>query len=459
MGFGGRWYLIALACVAVTGGALGAQPQTGSISGRVVDSTSRQPLPNVTVTVVGTRLGTQTRDDGRYTIAGVPIGPQGVRAARIGYRPGEAQVTVVAGQAANADLAILSSAALLSEVVVTGYGTQRREAITGSVSQVSADEANVGVVTNANQLLQGRVAGINMVQNNGEPGGGVQVRIRGGTSLSASNDPLYVVDGVPLQNEETVAGARGVGGINPALGRSPLNTLNPNDIESITVLKDASATAIYGSRGANGVILITTKKGSASGTLMEYETYVSLMQPTQQLDLLNGDEYRAFVQREVTAGNLDASRLENLGTANTDWENELTRRGFAQSHNLSFSGGSPPTQYRASLNYFDQSGVVRSNGLKRYQGRLNAQHSALDDRLQLGLNLTASRVENDYVAFENTGGFEGGIFTNMAIFNPTRPVRTTDPATGASVFYEIAPGAQTVRNPVALAEQVQDWAP
>jgi iron complex outermembrane receptor protein len=454
-----RWSLAALVCVATIGGALGAQPQTGTITGRVVDSTSQQPLANVTVSIVGSRTGAQTREDGRFTIPGVPVGSRTVRAARIGYTPMERDVTVAAGAAATVDFSLVTAATQLSQVVVTGYGTQRREAITGSVSTVNATEANVGVMTNANQLMQGRVAGVNIVQNNGEPGGGVQIRVRGGTSLSASNDPLYVIDGVPLQNEVTVAGAREVGGVRPALARSPLNTLNPNDIESITVLKDASATAIYGSRGANGVILITTKRGATGGTILEYDTYVSAALPTEQLDLLSGNEYRSFVEQQVAAGTLAPSRLDNLGTANTDWEKEVTRTGFATNHNLSFAGGSATTQYRASLNYFDQSGVVLSNGLRRYQGRLNAQHQALDGRLHLGLNLTASRVNNDYVAFENTGGFEGGVFTNMAIFNPTRPVQVTDATTGAVTYYEIAPGAQTVRNPVAMAEQIEDIAP
>ncbi|MBC7897101.1 MAG: SusC/RagA family TonB-linked outer membrane protein, partial [Cytophagaceae bacterium] len=346
---------------------------------------------------------------------------------------------------------------MLTGVVTTGYGTQRREAITGSVASVDADEAKVGVIVNANQLLQGRVAGLNIVTNNGEPGGGVQIRIRGGTSLSASNDPLYVIDGVPLQNEAPVPGGKEFGSIRPALARSALNSINPNDIESITVLKDASATAIYGSRGANGVILIQTKRGTG-GTSVTYETYASASSPAGDLDLLTGSEYRSFVEAGVADGSLAASRLNDLGTANTDWEKELTRTGHAMSHNLTFSGGSTETRYYASLNYFDQKGVVLSNGLKRYQGRINGQTAALTGRLQLGVNLTASRVDNDYLPFENTGGFEGGVFTNMAIFNPTRPVMVLDPATNTNRYYETGSGAQSVRNPVAIAEQIDDEA-
>lgn len=454
MGFARR--LVAMVSLSLLAtGALHAQG-TGNVNGRVLDSASASPLGNVIVSVQGTDRRATTRDDGTFRLMDVPAGSQTVRVRRIGYGTHEQPVTVVAGQSVDVEIRISAQAATLSEVVVTGYGTQRREAISGSVATVDAAAANVGVIANANQMMQGRVAGVSMTTNNGEPGAGAQIRVRGGTSLSASNTPLYVVDGVPLQNEDVVARAASVGGIDAALNRSPLNTINPSDIESITVLKDASATAIYGSRGANGVVLIETKRGRGSNvSQMEYDTYIAAANAARKLDFLTGDQYRAFVQQQVTAGVLPNSRLAGLGTANTDWEDELTRTGIATNHNLAFWGGSEKTQYRASLNFFDQAGVVIANGMTRYQGRLNAQHEAINGRLQLGLNLTAARVENDYLAFENGGGFEGGVFTNMAVFNPTRPV--IDPATGT--YYEIGPGAQSVRNPVALAEQVQDEAP
>ncbi len=448
---------------AMVGGLLSASQAaaqaTGTITGRVVDSVAQQPLSNVTIAVPGTSLGALTRVDGSFTMTGVPPGAHRLHARRIGYALQQRQVTVTAGQTATVQFALTAVAANLSPVVVTGYGTQRREAITGSVSSVDAEVANVGVVANTNQLIAGRVSGVNIVQSNGEPGGNAQIRVRGGTSISASNDPLYVVDGVPLQNEVTVAGNPTIGNINPSLSRSPLNALNPNDIESITVLKDASATAIYGSRGANGVILIQTKRGSARAGGMEYEAYVSASSPSEELTFLSGPEYRAFIQKQVTDGVLLPKSLSDLGTSNTNWEDELTRTGYATNHNIAFSGGSASTKYRASLNYFDQKGVVRSNGLRRYQGRLNGLHEAFNGRLSLGVNLTSSRVMNDFVPFENTGGFEGGIFTNMAIFNPTFPVTVRDSASGGTRYFEIGPGAQSVRNPVAIAEQVEDFAP
>ena len=433
---------------------LAAQNGTGIVSGRVLDSASRQPLAAVSVRINGTTLGALTRTDGSYTIGGVRAGAAQVRATRIGFAASVRDVSVSNGGTVTADFALRAQAAVLSEMVVTGYGAQKRESITGSVSQVDADAANVGVITNANQMLQGRVAGLQMTTNNGEPGGGAQIRIRGGTSISASNDPLYVIDGVPLQNESAVAGAYGAG-FNPGLARSPLNSINPNDIESMTVLKDASATAIYGSRGANGVILIQTRRGLSRRASLDYDTYVAGSSPARSLKLLTGDQYRSFVQQQVAAGALPQSQLAGLGTANTDWEEALTRNGYASNHNLSFAGGSDATTYRASLNYFDQKGVVQGNGLTRYQGRLNAQHQALDGKLGIGLTLTASRVQNQYIAMENGGGFTGGVFTNMAIYNPTRPV--IDPKTGT--YFEIGTGAQGVRNPVALVNQIQDGAP
>ena len=435
---------------------LAAQAGTGMVAGRVVDSASRQPLVSVTIRVIGTTLGALTRNDGSYTISGVRPGPQQIRVTRIGFAAQVRPIEVTAGATTTADFSMASQASVLSEVVVTGYGAQRREAITGSVATVGADEANVGVIANANQLLQGRVAGVQMTSNSGEPGGGAQIRIRGGTSIQASNNPLYVVDGVPLQDESIVASAS-INGVNAALPRNPLNSINPNDIESITVLKDASATAIYGSRGANGVVLVQTKRGARGSSTLEYDTYVAASRAARRLDFLSGDEYRAFVQSEVGKGNLPQSQLALNGTASTDWEDALLRTGYATNHNIAFSGGSQQTNYRASLNYFDQQGVVIANGLKRYQGRLNGHTTAVDGKINLDANLTASRVNNRFLAMENGGGFAGGVFTNMAIYNPTLPIEVVDPVTNTTKFYEGA--ERSVRNPVALAKQITDQAP
>lgn len=446
---------------------LAAQSPSGSISGRVVDSVTRQPIADVSVVVEGTRLGAVTREDGTYLIGGVPVGGHTVRARRIGYASPSVSVAIVPDGRATADFALDRRAAILEEVVTVGYGTQRRVALTGSVSTIDAEQANVGVAPNVNSLIQGRAAGVYIAQNSGEPGAAAQIRIRGGTSISASNDPLYVIDGVPVVMVEPEQ--RGIYTGGAPLGRSPLNSLNPGDIESISILKDAAA-SIYGTRAANGVILIETKKGTVGGAGLEYDFYVGRSSPERSLEMLNGDEYRAFVTDQVAlktaclaappAGGcnsvgLDASRLASLGSANTNWEKEVTRSSNTFNHNLSFSGGSANTRYRASLNHMNQQGVALSSGFKRYQARLNGTHQALDGRLRVGLNLTGSQIRNDYLMFGNDDGFAGGVFVNMMDYNPTLPVHVVDPVTGQTVFYEI-PAQTDRRNPVALAEQIQD---
>jgi TonB-dependent starch-binding outer membrane protein SusC len=431
--------------------------ETGTVTGRVVEEASLRPLSGANVLVEGTQRGTLTRADGTFLLAGVPAGTHQLRASLIGYGSQVQTVAVAAGQTVNVEFALQLQAVAMEEIVATGYGTQRREAITGSVSSINAEQANVGVISNANEMIQGRAPGVNIVQNSGEPGAGVQVTIRGGTSISASNEPLYVIDGVPVENTAVEPGGIGLRS-GAALSRSPLNLLNPGDIQSITILKDASATAIYGARAANGVVLIQTKQGAAGRVVVEYDGYVSRASQTRFLDLMSGEEYRQFIQQQVSAGNMIPERLTGLGQANTDWQRALIRNAPTHNHNLSFSGGGENTQYRASMNYMNQEGVVLNNGFERIQGRLNGTHATFEDRLRIGLNLTASHIANNYLPWENTGGFEGAVFTNMVNFNPTKPIREPDPATGLDRWFELGGGRQSVANPVAMAEQIEDLA-
>src|SRR5256712_363809 len=453
---------------------LGAQDSTGAITGRVVDGTTQQAVSNVEVSIVGTPHRMFTRTDGGFTLSGIPAGVHRLRATRIGYGPQLQDVTVTAGATATVQLTLVPAASILEAVVVTGYGTQRREAITGSVSTIDAGAANVGGISNVNQMVQGRAAGVDITQNNGEPGARAQNHIRGRASISATNAPLYVIDGVPINNVATEASGFGVGGT-PPLPRNPLNLLNPSDIASITILKDASATAIYGSRAANGVVLVETKKGTASGgPSIEYDTYVAAASPAKYLDLVSAGDYKNFVAQQVpifiadtvacphtapgglidpncfnSARGLDPKIQSQLGSANTDWYRAVTRTSVTHNHDLSFSGGSEDTRYRASLNYMNQQGVSLANGLERIQGRLTASHKALDNRMRLGVNVTTSRVNNQYILFENRAGFEGGVFQNAANLDPTHPVNVND-----STYYE--PGGNSLRNPVALANQITD---
>ncbi len=434
--------------------------QNGAIRGQVVDSVTQQGLVGATIQIVGQPRQTASGADGNFTLSDVPAGAVTLKVTRIGYGPQTRSVTVTAGGPAEARFALAPQASLLEAVVVTGYGTQRREAITGSVSTVDASSANVGVKTNVDQMLQGRAAGVDIIQNNGEPGAGMQILIRGGSSISNTNEPLYVIDGVPINNVSSQpAGSDAVGA--PPLARNPMNLINPGDIASITILKDASASAIYGSRAANGVILIETKHGTTAGeSTIQYEGYVSAASPSKRLDIVSGPEYRAFVQGQVgmfvadtaacpvptpadsvayklcfgAARGLDPKHLAGLGSANTDWYKAITR-----------------TAVTASLNYMNQPGVTIANGLERVQGMLSANHRAFDNRLRLATTVTTSRSNDTYITYENTGGFEGGVFMNTAIFNPTQPIMVTD-STGTH-FYESGSGT-SVRNPVALARQV-----
>jgi len=471
-----RYVIPALASLCLVSQPLSAQGgATGTVHGQVTDSVTKQGLPSATISIVGTTRVTHTGPDGNYSLADVPAGTAVVRVTLIGYAPQQQSVSVTPAGTAEVPFGLAPQASLLEPVVVTGYGSQRREAITGSVSSVNASQANVGVVTNPTQMIIGRAAGVEITQNNGEPGAGAQILIRGGSSISNSNDPLYVIDGVPINNVATeppsISGVVG----SPPLPRNPLNTLNPSDIASITILKDASATAIYGSRAANGVILIETKKGTAAGgPTIEYDSYVAAASPAKRLDVLNGAEYKTYVQGQFSAWRTDSTACVArpacstgfsdssgtfagikpfaLGPANTNWEDAVTRTSVTHNHNLSFTGGNEDTRYRASLNYMKQQGVAITNGLERIQGRLAATHHALDNRLRLGLNVTTSRVNNRYLTAENTGGFEGGVFQNVAIFDPTQPITVTD-ATGVH-YYE--GGGSSVRNPVALANQLLD---
>src|SRR5205809_1743713 len=366
-----------------------AQDSTGAVVGKVLDGTSQQPLFNVEVAIPGSPIRELTRADGTFELRGVHAGAVRVRASRIGYGSVTQEVTVTPGGSATVQISMVPAAAILEPVVVTGYGTQRREAITGSVSTVSANAANVGVITNVDQMLQARAAGVEITKNNGEPGAGMQILIRGGSSISNTNDPLYVIDGVPIYNQPTEPPSYGVGGT-PPLPRNPLNLLNPSDIASITILKDASATAIYGSRAANGVILVETKKGAAAGgPSIEYDSYVAGARPAHYLNLATAGQFRTYVTGQVvvwradsvacphtapggkidpncfnSARGLDPKIQSQLGSANTDWYRAVTRTAVTHNHDLSFSGGSEDTRYRASLNYMNQQGVSLANGLE-----------------------------------------------------------------------------------------------
>src|SRR5437870_1061596 len=262
-----------------------AQQPTGTLRGRITDAASQQPLAGATISVGTHRALSQ--GDGRYVVAAVPAGTDPLRARLIGYARAAQQVTVAGGDTLTVDFALTAQAVSLSEIVVTGYGTQQAGNITGAVTQVSAAEFNTGRIITPQALIQGKVAGVQVVDNN-QPGGALKIRIRGATSVNASSDPLYVIDGMPVTSVLSA-------------GRDALNFLNPEDIESITVLKDASAAAIYGANAANGVVLVTTKKSRQHGPEIQFSTSLSSSSVTRLPSVLNASEFRAAVNAQAPA--------------------------------------------------------------------------------------------------------------------------------------------------------------
>ena len=423
-------------------GATMAAAQTQAVTGTVTDAATGDALPFVTVVVQGTSQGVATDIDGNYLVS--VAGPDAVLLFRyVGYTE---LAEAVAGRSV-VNVALSEDSNTLDDAIVVGYGTQRRGDVTASVTTVEVDDANDGLRTAATDFLEGRVAGLSVIETSGEPGANVDVRIRGGTSITSSNQPLYVIDGIPVSGDAVTPGGGGDVSTGPA--PNPLTLINPNDIQTITVLKDASATAIYGSRGANGVILITTRRGVEGQTRVTYEGNVAVGRAASTYNILTGDEIRALVS-EISTPAAAAALQQN----NTDFQGAIFKQAVSQTHNLSFSGGNQIAQYRASLSYLNEDGIVISSGQERITGRINANSGFLNNRLRFGLNLTSAVTNNDFVPANATGGFTGGIFQNILEFSPTLPMMDAAALDG---FYEQG-GSTSPRNPVALAEQLDESA-
>lgn len=408
-----------------------------TVSGKVTDENG-EPLPGATVIEKGTSNGTITDVEGNFSLN---VSDDAIlKVSFVGYVSIEYPVN---GQS-QVDISLVADVSALQEVVVIGYGSVKRADLTGAVSSIGPKDFNRGLAVAPEQLMQGKVAGVNIIQNSGQPGAATTVRIRGSSSVSAGNDPLYVIDGVPMQfgSANEYVNVAGESATSPfsSEGSNPLNTINPSDIESIEILKDASAAAIYGSRGANGVIIITTK-GQASGEAITYNTYVGASYVPKQLEVLSASEYRGYAESNGLS-------YPDEG-ANTNWQDEIFRTGFSQNHNLSFGGGSNTLNYRASVGYNSQEGVIRSSGMERYTARLNASHTAMDGKLQANVNLTYGNILDDIVPISSNIGNEGGNVLKDAIrWAPTLPVKNPDGS-----FYQI--GELRV-NPVSWAEEIKD---
>lgn len=388
------------------------------------------PIIGANVLVKGTSTGSITDIDGNAVINGVPKGATLV-ISYIGYLT---QEVVLQNNQTSITINLIENSKTLDEVVVVGYGSVKKNDATGAVDVIKSDDFNQGIVSSPESLFKGHIAGVQVTPSSGQPGANSSVRIRGVNSISASSEPLYVIDGVPIDNTRSTMNVGDDSGLN-SLSINPLSMIPASDIESMTVLKDASATAIYGSRGANGVIIITTKGGKEGVRSISYSGSVGFSNVSKKIGLLSAEQYRQYVP--------DAT-----GTASTDWQDEIFRTALVQEHNITFSNGNKNTSYRAALSVSNQDGIVIGTGMNRYALRLNLNHKMFDDRLDLGLNVTNTYYTLDNVLEQQTGGANGGIINNALKADPTQPVYNED-----GTFNEYS---QSVRNPVAMAKQVSD---
>ena len=421
--------------------SVGAFAQQITVNGIVKDTTG-EPVIGANVLVKGTTNGTITDFDGNFQL----MANKGdiIVISFIGYTAQELPAT-----AELMNVVLKDDSEMLSEVVVIGYGVAKKNDLTGSVTAMKPDEMNKGLVTNAQDMMQGKIAGVNVTSASGTPGAGAQIRIRGGSSLNASNDPLIVIDGLAMDNS-------GVQGLS-----NPLSMVNPNDIETFTVLKDASATAIYGSRGSNGVIIITTKKGkSGSKPTVNYSGNVSVSTKKKTIEVMDGNEFRQFVTNMYGEG---SAAVNTLGKANTDWQSEIYRAAVSTDHNVTLSGGLKNMPYRATVGYTNQQGILKTSKFERLTASLNLSPSLLEDHLKINLNAKGMIAKTRYAntsavnaavwmdptqdiydsrdEYKNFGGYFQWTSNGAALNDPNWPLTYNTLAT---------------KNPIALLDQQDD---
>lgn len=379
-----------------------------TVSGTVSDANG--PLPGASVLVKGTTNGTQTDFDGNYTLNGVD-GDATIVFSYIGFKTMEVGVN---GRS-TINVTLEEDAQALDEVVIIGYGTTTVKDATGAVASVTSEDFNTGVIASPEQLIQGKTSGVQITETSGQPGAGVDLRIRGTNSVRSNNNPLFVVDGVPLSGGAT-APTGGNTGVGTSGSSNPLAFLNPADIASISILKDASATAIYGSRGANGVVIITTKDGRGStGSSWEYNSTFSVAGAANRFDLLNRNDFLDAVDQ------FGGDRAGQDFGANTDWQDVVLRTAASQNQNLTYSNNYGSGNVRATFSYGKQFGVVENSSLERITGRVNWNQRLLDDKLKLGIQGTISRVNEEVAPLSGSAGFRGDLLGAAYSANPTWP--------------------------------------
>jgi TonB-linked SusC/RagA family outer membrane protein len=454
-----------LACVLALSAAHAAlaQAQVGRITGTVTESTTGRGVSDANVTIVGTRIGTRTDTAGAFTLINVAPGHHALRVARIGFAATVDSVVVAPGQTATANVQVRQVSVTLDQMVVVGYGTQRRSDLTGSVASVTP-HVETSPINSLEQTLQGTAPGVQVTTASSAPGGGISIRIRGGSSVNGNNEPLYVIDGFPIENDPSNSDPTEAGRTNVAPA-DPLATLNPSDIASIEILKDASATAIYGARGANGVVIITTKSGSGGAPRVNLDSYIGMQSVAKRYSLLNATEFAQFANEYATQLGQAAPYADpsSLG-AGTDWQSLIFRDAPIRNLQLGVSGGGNgvnATRYALSGGVFDQQGVVVGSDFRRLSLRGNVDQS-VGSRLKLGSNLLVSRINSAQVPTDGTFNGGAGAVGAALQYLPVMPVRQADGS--YTLLQQDLPTAlaalgvspANVPNPVSMARDVTD---
>lgn len=408
--------------------SVGAYAQNITVKGHVKDATGLEVIGANVVEKGNPTNGTITDLDGNFTL-NVPQGAT-LTVSFIGYK------TVDVAAASTIMVTLQDDSQLLDAVVVIGYGSVKKDDLTGSVMAIDADKMVKGAVSSATDMLVGKAAGVSVITDGGAPGAGATIRIRGGSSMSASNDPLIVIDGVPVDNS-------GINGM-----ANPLSTVHPNDIETFTILKDASATAIYGSRASNGVIIINTKKGKTGRVQVGYSGTFSVNTRPNKVDVMSANEFREFVHSKFGEA---SDQVAALGTANTDWQDEVFKTSFSTDHNVNVAGAIPNMPYRVSVSYTNENGILKTSNMQRLTGAISLNPNFFDKKLNIQLNAKGIYNTN---RFADTGAV--GMATQ---YDPTQPVYMDGNQYGNGYFMYMANGAPigiALSNPVAMLEAKHD---
>ncbi|MEJ7588984.1 MAG: SusC/RagA family TonB-linked outer membrane protein [Ferruginibacter sp.] len=429
----------AMLLLAVFGFTAFALAQNLTVTGKVTDKKG-EPLPGVTVAIKNTTIATSTNQQGTYTLSNVA---KNAILTFTGVGVVTQDVDVNGNATLNAE--VETTVGNLNEVVVVGYGTARRKDLTGSVATVTSKDFNKGNYTSPDQLIQGKAAGVMVINNTGQPGGSTTVRIRGASSIRSGNQPLFVVDGVPLSGGAARPGGNGANFGSD--GGNPLNYINPNDIANIEILKDASATAIYGSRGANGVVLITTKRGKSGVPTVDVTASTGASNLLKRLEVLSADEYRqALKDYAQTGGDFGKS---------VDAFDAITRTGITQNYNVAVGGGTEDGRYRISAGYLDQQGIIKTSGLKKLTANLTSSFRFLESKkLGLDINVLVTQTNENIAPISQFVGFEGNLISQALQWNPTHEL--IKPGTD-SAWIDPAVGSTTI-NPLVQLNYFRDKA-